>query len=140
MGHDPLELPGSLQQELERLGLRFLADFLAVETLRNPRNVDALAELGQIYSRLGDWEKGLGVDRQLVRLVPENPTVHYNLACSLAILGHTDEALDALERAVRLGYCDPDYMVEDSDLESLRREPRFHELVSRLRLASARDE
>ena len=136
MGHDLLDLPPPLHEELGRMGLRFLADFLAVETARHPRNIDALAELGQIYSRLGEWEQGLDVDRQLVRLVPENPTVHYNLACSLAILGQTDPALDALERAVRRGYADVEYLLGDPDLESLRREPRFQEIVGRLRSAA----
>lgn len=138
MGHQPLELSAPLQEELGQLGLRFLADFLAVETARHPRNVDALAELGQVYSRLGQWREGLEVDLKLVRLVPENPTVHYNLACSLAILGQTDPALDALEHAVRRGYSDVEYMLGDSDLASLRRETRFNELVQRLRHAESR--
>jgi tetratricopeptide (TPR) repeat protein len=139
LGHDLLELPAPLNAKLSRLGLRFLADFLAVETARHPRNIDALAELGQIYSRLGEWEHGLEVDRQLVRLVPENPTVHYNLACSLAILGQTDPALDALEQAVGRGYADAEYMLDDSDLESLRNEPRFVDLIVRLRQPAARE-
>ncbi len=137
MAHDPLDLSAPLQEELAQLGLGFLADFLAVETARHPRNVDALAELGQVYSRMGRWREGLEVDRKLVRLVPENPTVHYNLACSLAILGQTDPALDALEHAVRRGYSDLEYMLGDADLASLRREARFQELVQHLRHASA---
>lgn len=138
MGHDPLDLSVTLREELDRLGLLFLADFLAVETARHPKNLDALAELGQIYSRLGEWRKGLEVDRQLVRLVPENPTVHYNLACSLAVLGQTDPALEALERAVERGYADAEFMQGDADLESLRREPRFLELLGRLGHPAAR--
>ena len=122
----------ALRDRLDRAGLEFLARFLREHTRRHPRSVDALAELGQVYTRLGHWEEGLAVDRQLVRLVPGNPTVHYNLACSLALLGHADEALDALETAARLGYDDPEHLVADEDLASLRGEPRFEELRRRL--------
>lgn len=127
-----LELTPLLEAELNALGLSFLADILEVETTRNPGNVDALAELGHVYTRQRRYANGLEVDRKLVRLVPDNPTVHYNLACSLAILGDTDDALDALEQAVGLGYDDPGFMLEDEDLERLRCEERFVQLVQRL--------
>jgi Flp pilus assembly protein TadD len=109
-----------------------MADILEVETGRHPENVDALAELGHVYTRQRRYALGLAVDQKLVRLVPDNPTVHYNLACSLAILGEKEGALDALERAVRLGYDDPAFMQQDEDLRRLRQESRFIELVRRL--------
>jgi tetratricopeptide (TPR) repeat protein len=125
-------LPPPLRAELARLGLSFMADILEIETGRHPENVDALAELGHIYTRQKRYALGLAVDQKLVRLVPDNPTVHYNLACSLAILGEKEGALDALERAVRLGYDDPAFMQQDEDLRRLRQESRFIELVRRL--------
>lgn len=128
----PFPIREQLRAELDLLGDQFLAAFYAAETERHPRNIDALAELGQIHTRLGHYERGLAVDRQLVRLVPENPTVHYNLACSLARLDRRDEALDALEQAVALGYADSGFMREDEDLASLRGEERFVNLVRRL--------
>ena len=110
-----------------------MQEFLEAELKRHPENVDALAELGQVYTRLGHWEEGLTVDRQLVRLVPESPTVHYNLACSQALLGQAEEAIDSLERAVSLGYDDVGYMQDDEDLASLRLEERFRALIERIR-------
>lgn len=112
-----------------------MQEFLEVELERHPDNVEALAELGQVYTRLGHWEEGLTVDRQLVRLVPENPTVHYNLACSQALLGQAEDALDSLERAVSLGYDDVGYLQNDEDLAGLRREERFRALIERIRSA-----
>jgi hypothetical protein len=64
--------------------------------------------------------------------------VHYNLACSLAILGEVGEALDALEEAVRLGYDDADFLQRDEDLANLREEARFRALVTRLEAGSGR--
>ena len=136
--HEPLSLSESLRAEAERLGLDFLAGILEVETERHPGNIDALAELGHTYTRQGRVDRGLAIDRELVRAVPTNPTVHYNLACSLALLGTKDEALDVLERAVELGYCDPQFMLQDDDLAALRGEARFQALVRRLEAVRAR--
>lgn len=137
MHADPFPIPPGLEAELDLLGDQFLADFYEVETRRHPANLDALAELGELHTRLGHYEQGLAVDRQLVRLVPENPTVHYNLACSLARLGHREEALDALEQAVQRGYSDSEFMLGDEDLKCLRGEARFAQLVRRLAAADA---
>jgi tetratricopeptide (TPR) repeat protein len=118
---------------MDLAGLEFLARFLQIECRRHPRNVEALAELGHALTRLGRIGEGLEVDRRLVRLAPDNSTVHYNLACSLSLLGRSDEALDALERSVELGYSDAEHLLADEDLERLHDEPRFLEVVRKLR-------
>jgi Flp pilus assembly protein TadD len=117
---------------LARRGLEFLAEFLEIARRHRPENVEALAELGHVYTRLGRYEDGLAVDRLLVGLVPDHPTVHYNLACSLALCGRAAEALDHLETAVRLGYRDGEHLARDEDLRSLRPEPRFRALLAEL--------
>ena len=86
----------------------------------------------QVLAGLGRLEEGLAVDERLVRLTPENPAAHYNMACSLALLGRGDAALDSLERAVERGYDDAPFMLADDDLTSLRGQARFRALVARL--------
>ena len=132
MEQEPLALSPEFSAQADRLGAEFLVAFLEVETKRHPENVEALAELGHVYTREGRHEDGLKVDRMLVRLLPADPTVHYNLACSLALSGKPDDALDALERAVQLGYSDPDFMLGDDDLASLHGEVRFTAIVDAL--------
>jgi Flp pilus assembly protein TadD len=117
---------------LDGLGLEFLAGFLETEIGLHPENLGAWMELGHVYTRAKRFEEGLAVDRELVRRAPNDPTVRYNLACSLALLGRTEEALDALEKAVALGYEDPEHLMADEDLASLRDEPRFREIVRAL--------
>lgn len=124
------------RQELSELGDDFLREFLEVEISRHPENLEALAELGQIYTQLGLWELGLEVDRRLVALIPDNPTSYYNLGCSQALLGHKEDALESLERAVEVGYDDPEFMLSDDDLASLREDDRFRALVERIRSGS----
>lgn len=128
----PISLTPSQTVRADRLGLAFMAEFLETAVRHTPENVDALAELGHVYTRLGRFVEGLEVDRRLVGLVPSNPTVHYNLACSLALSGLTDPALASLEEAVQLGYTDGEFMTGDEDLKTLWGTPRFEALVARL--------
>lgn len=125
----PLDLSADLAQRVDRLGREFLLEILEVETARHPGNVEALAELGHAYTREGRHTDGLRIDRKLARLVPNDPTVHYNLACSLSLLGRPDAALDALETAIGLGYSDPEFMAKDADLSLLHGDPRFEGLL-----------
>ena len=127
----------ALRERLDGIGQVFLVDFYGVVTKRQPDNIEAIAELAQAHTRLGDFESGLALDRHLTRLLPDDPTVRYNLSCSLALTERTLESLEALEHSINLGYEDADYLLQDEDLISLRELPRFQELVRRLQLATA---
>jgi hypothetical protein len=41
-------------------------------------------------------------------------------------------AMPHLERAIELGYVDRDYVEKDGDLDNIRNEPRFKEILARL--------
>ena len=84
-----------------------------------------------MLTRLGRYDEGLQVDQRLVRLEPEEPIVHYNLACSLSLLGRIDDGIEELTRAVDLGYEDVEHMLKDRDLRALRNDPRFEVLAKR---------
>ncbi len=99
--------------------------------VEDPEFVDALLPLAEAYTKAGLHDKGLEADLTLSRLRPNDPTVHYNLACSFALTGRRDEALKALEYAITLGYTDLDFMLTDADLVSLHDEERFAELIGR---------
>jgi len=131
----PLVLSQDLRRSLEELGQEFMLGMLEADLERHPDNVAALAELGQLYTTRGQWERGLAVDERLVRLIPADPTAHYNLACSRSLLGQVDDALESLERAVALGYDDDTFMARDEDLAALRGEQRFRALLERIRSA-----
>ena len=92
---------------------------------RAPRFVEALAALGDAYTKIGAYNKGLRIDQRLVKLRPSDPVVWYNLACSHALTDQKDAAFAALDQAVRCGYSDWAHMRQDRDLESLRQDERF---------------
>jgi predicted Zn-dependent protease len=105
--------------------------FLEGVLRRCPGHRMALEALGDLYTRTGRYESGLNADLELVAACPDDPTIRYNLACDLALLGRREEAIAALSEAVRLGYADFNWMKKDDDLASLRKDPQFLALVSR---------
>ena len=53
----------------------------------------------------------------------------YNVACVYSTIGEVEEALDCLEKSVRKGMAEVDWMMNDSDLDNLREHPRFKALI-----------
>jgi Flp pilus assembly protein TadD len=86
-----------------------------------------------LAARLGDRDLALAYARQSLELRPDEFATTYNVACAYAVLGMRGDALDALDRAVRTGRGDLGWIEHDPDFETLRAEPRFGEIVGRLR-------
>ena len=70
-----------------------------------------------------------GACRKGCELLPDDPVWAYNLACALSKNGKKSEALDSLERAVRLGFRDSIAISSDADLKSVADDPRFEEII-----------
>jgi adenylate cyclase len=100
--------------------------------LRDPDHVDALHVLGHLYTEKGQVKKGLEVDLKLSALCPTDEIVRFNLACSYALVGRKEQALETLEHAVQLGFDDAEKILTDPDLKSLHDEPRFKTLLDSL--------
>ena len=94
---------------------------------------DVLAVIGHLYTERGFFEKGLAVDLRLSRLHPNDALVHYNLSCSYALTAQIDLAFEALECAFSLGYRAWQHMESDRDLNAIREDPRYAELLRRMR-------
>jgi tetratricopeptide (TPR) repeat protein len=103
---------------------------------RDPAYTDVIEILGGLYTKTGRIADGLKMDRKLVRLLPDNATAHYNLACSLALSKRRTAALQSLKDAIALGYDDFDWMSQDPDLEDLKTDPAFKRLLAKLKPAS----
>lgn len=111
----------------------FEIDLYEAAIRSNPTNVDALRSLGYLYTKRKNHIKALEIDRRLTFLKPEDAVVHYNLACSLSNLGKAQEALDALEMASLLGYNDIEHLEKDPDLDNIRNEPRYKQLLQKIK-------
>ena len=68
------------------------------------------------------------------------PTTLYNLACAEARSGSTDRAFDHLFAAIDAGFDGADHMRNDSDLDAIRKDPRFKQAVAKARARSKDEE
>jgi hypothetical protein len=122
--------PGSVLGVLaERTQLDFELEFFGKILAAVPDFADALRAQACNLTMKGRMQDGLVVDEKLVTVRPTDPTAHYNLACRYALLKQRDKAITTLRRAVELGYRDFEFMKEDHDLDSIRKDPRFRKLM-----------
>ena len=101
---------------------------------RLPRDLKVASMLAHLYTETGQVDQGLRMDRKLVRLNPKDPTVHYNLACSLALKTRKAEALKSLRTAITFGYDDYIWMCNDPDLTNLQSYQGFKKLCDDLEI------
>jgi tetratricopeptide (TPR) repeat protein len=106
-------------------------EFLEKVRKRCTPNRMLLETLGELYTRTGRYEEGLKTDLELTRICPREAIAWYNLACSYALISKKNDALDALTKAIELGYKDVEWMSGDSDLESIHDDPQFRALLKR---------
>jgi hypothetical protein len=94
-------------------------DYFAAERHRAAGDYDAFAdELGAVLERR-----------------PEHPATLYNLACAEARQRHADKAFEWLGKAIDAGFDAKGMLRTDDDLDNLRSDPRFRDLIRRTELA-----
>ena len=119
----------TLARLAEQSQLDFELDFFAGILERHGGYVDVLRAHGNNLTLKGRFAEGLEIDKRLIQLRPADALAHYNLACSYALLKKPELALKTLRRAVELGYRDFRYMREDHDLDLIKHDPRFRQLL-----------
>ena len=79
--------------------------------------------------REGDTKTMVETCKKGVALLPDDPTWHYNLACSLSYFKDPKLALDELEKAIDLGFRNANAIKNDNDLKRLAGNKRYAELI-----------
>jgi Flp pilus assembly protein TadD len=132
--------PGFLGDVYAELGRRAEAEAAWGRSVRlteprlelNPDDARALNFGAATLMKIGESARALDWARQSLAIDPEDATMLYNVACVYALGGRSDEAIACLERAVDNGFGHKDWLEHDSDLDSLRGQPRFEALVERM--------
>ncbi|HMG75084.1 MAG TPA: tetratricopeptide repeat protein, partial [Pyrinomonadaceae bacterium] len=94
-----------------------------------PRDADSLYDRGVIELNRGEYVAAQELFERALRREPEAAHIHYGLAASRARLGAIDTALKSLRRALDL---QPNLRIRaqrDQDLNPLRSDPEFDQLV-----------
>ncbi len=81
---------------------------------------------------LGDRERAFEWAAQVVESGTQDIVTLYNTACFFALAGRVDEAIAALESAYAAGDREADWWRQDSDLDAVRDDPRFRDLLARM--------
>jgi tetratricopeptide (TPR) repeat protein len=125
--------PRSKLTRKEQRDLDVEIGFLEGVVHRDPKYVEALQVLGDNYTRRGKFTDGMQIDERLSRLLPNDPTVLYNLACSYSLTKRVAEAASTLTRALDRGYKDFKWLLKDPDLQNLREHELFEQIRTRIR-------
>ena len=99
----------------------------------SPSFTRALMALGDLYTKRGDYEKGLAVDLKLIQLCPTDPIVLYNLACSYSLTNDVQKAFETIKRAIECGYDNFKYLLTDPDLKNVNEDDRFQTYLSQFK-------
>jgi tetratricopeptide (TPR) repeat protein len=95
----------------------------------NPHDTRALIIGATQLCIIGEQEKGLEMAERALGQDENNPNLLYNAACFYARQGDIDRSLELLARAFEVGWGDRAWLETDSDLDSLRADPRYITLI-----------
>ncbi|MDR0679348.1 MAG: hypothetical protein LBF24_03845 [Puniceicoccales bacterium] len=96
-------------------------------------DLPVLLGLSEFYLAAGRVGDGLRTAVRATVLAPENPNLHYVLACAFALSRQSQFALDHLKLAVQLGYDDLRRLERDQRLQSLQESTAYRAIVRLLR-------
>ena len=95
----------------------------------NPHDNRALLFGATQLCIIGEQEKALEMAERALGQDEKEPNLLYNGACFYARQGDKDRSLELLARAVEVGWGNRDWLETDSDMDSLREDPRFIALL-----------
>jgi len=93
-----------------------------------PHGWEIWAPLNPLYQS-GKYAEAADRGRELLKDNPEYPALFYNVACVESLAGRKDDALEHLRTAVEKSDQLRKLAAGDSDLDAIREEPGFKELV-----------
>jgi tetratricopeptide (TPR) repeat protein/TolB-like protein/DNA-binding winged helix-turn-helix (wHTH) protein len=106
------------------------ADALAMGALQvNPNDPLVMMDLAWIRTSLAEHAEAMSLIKRAIELAPEDPYAHYIYGLMLNRRGDSQEALDAFESAVELGYSTA-LLAGDPNIANLRSDTRFNEILN----------
>lgn len=98
-----------------------------------PDDGRAWHHLGYALHVQGELDAAIEAHRRASEFPAQRAPSLYNLACANALKGDADAAVQALDGALAAGFRDANLLATDTDLTSVRSDPRFAALLARAR-------
>jgi len=98
----------------------------------NPHDAQLFGYLAEYHAMRGERKPALTNLQASLRLQPKSPDMLLNAGIVYQQLGETNQALDALERAVSLGLS-PEVLRDTPNFDALKGNPRFTKLIENAR-------
>ena len=77
----------------------------------------------------GEKEEAKIQAAKALELSPNDPLMLYNASCFYSQMGEKKLAIEALKNSFAVGYANYDWLKRDSDLDPIRNEPDYIELM-----------
>ncbi len=81
-------------------------------------------------AQVGKLEEAKKESIKALELSPDDALMQYNGACFYARMGESKQAIDYLDKAIKTGWENFEWMKRDTDLDSIRNEPEYLKLIS----------
>jgi len=98
----------------------------------NPEDVRAIYMAANGMAVLGQTDRALAWTARAIEIRPDDSMLLYNAGCIYSLCRERALALDALERAAKLGLTHRGWYEHDSNLDFVRDDPRFQQILDSL--------
>jgi len=136
LGQDPANFTSLdllLAFSMRGAGIGQMADRIELLQCNYPYRGAGYHYLGHYYLARNEAEKAIPPMKLFALVEPWNEEADYDLATIYAGLGRKDEAFIHLEKSIRLGADDYDFIRKDPRLQALQADPRFQDLLGPVR-------
>jgi Flp pilus assembly protein TadD len=103
---------------------------LTLVSEEDPKRLEAWLGLGWCLKRLGQLDEAIGILKQGLVASPQQPILHYNLACYLSLDGKVLAAIEHLTQAIASDGRFRELMEVEPDFDPIRKDPRFAAVTS----------
>jgi tetratricopeptide (TPR) repeat protein len=69
---------------------------------------------------------------RILKAIPNDNLALYNLACLYSLTNKKEKALEYLEKSIKAGFTNAGHIQQDSDLDNIRNEEKYKELIKKL--------
>lgn len=91
-----------------------------------------LVQNANFYLRKKNYKQAALYYKIILNIEKKDPLIYYNLACVYALDNKISKAVNALGKAVKNGFKNSEYIKNDKDLNSIKNNKKYKEIILRL--------